>query len=131
MERFHQRLISAEKAVSTFGQIAGLKEPSDIERDAAIQRFEYSFEACWKTAEQYLYDIEGLDIGSPKGVIRCCRDVKLFNDKETVTALNMVNDRNLTTHTYNESVAEKIYADIETYYHLLKQWVGRMNQRAA
>ncbi|MFD2706227.1 hypothetical protein [Salibacterium lacus] len=41
MERLHQRLTSAEAALASFGQIAGLKEPSDIERDAAIQRCIY------------------------------------------------------------------------------------------
>lgn len=97
--------------------------PSEIERDAAIQRFEFSFEACWKAAKQYLYDIEGLDIGSPKGVTRGSREVSLFNEKEAITALNMVNDRNLTVHAYNEEVAEKIQANIGEYYHLLKLWV--------
>ncbi|MDQ0298350.1 nucleotidyltransferase substrate binding protein (TIGR01987 family) [Salibacterium salarium] len=128
MERLRHRLESAEKALVSLRQLAMLENLSDVERDAAIQRFEFSFEACWKLAKQYLYDIEGLDIGSPKGVIRSSREVNLFNEEETVTALNMVNDRNLTVHTYNEEIAEKIQANIEKYYRLLKRWVDRMNQ---
>ncbi|WP_221761340.1 nucleotidyltransferase substrate binding protein [Salibacterium salarium] len=40
----------------------------------------------------------------------------------------MVNDRNLTVHTYNEEIAEKIQANIEKHYRLLKRWVDQMNQ---
>ncbi|WP_156911800.1 nucleotidyltransferase substrate binding protein [Salibacterium aidingense] len=92
MEKLHHRLESAEKALSSLRQLAGLNNPSEVERDGAIQRFEFTFEACWKTAKQYLYDREGLDIGSPKGVIRSSREVNLFNEEETIPALNMVND---------------------------------------
>ncbi|WP_221761341.1 nucleotidyltransferase substrate binding protein [Salibacterium salarium] len=52
-----------------------------------FKRFEFSFEACWKLAKQYLYDIEGLDIGSPKGVIRSSREVNLFNEEDRLLQL--------------------------------------------
>ncbi len=92
MERLRRRLESAEKALSSLEKLVVLKKQTEVERDAAIQRFEFSFEACWKAGRQYLYDIEGLDIGSPKSVIRSSREVNLFSDEETVTALNMVNE---------------------------------------
>ncbi|GGF28448.1 nucleotidyltransferase [Halobacillus andaensis] len=126
MERLRQRLEAAEKALVAFEKLATIKNPNDVERDAAIQRFEFSFEACWKAAKQYLYDIEGVDTGSPKGVIRSCREVHLLEDEEAVLALEMVNDRNLTVHTYNEEVAIKIYKNLNRYNNLLHQWVERM-----
>ncbi|MFZ0369043.1 MAG: HI0074 family nucleotidyltransferase substrate-binding subunit, partial [Halobacillus sp.] len=101
--------------------------PNDVERDAAIQRFKFSFEASWKATKQYLYDIEGLDAGSPKGVIRSCRAVHLLEDEEAVLALEMVNDRNLTVRTYNEEVANKIHQNLPRYNNFLHQWVERMN----
>ncbi len=122
MERLQQRITTSEKALQTFNEILQIEEPSLIERDASIQRFEYSFEAMWKLGKQYLRDIEGVDIGSPKSVIRTCRDVGLFSDEETVTALEMVDDRNLTSHTYNEGVAEEIYSKLRLYSPLLNKW---------
>lgn len=77
MERLRQRLKAAEKALASFEKLANIKNPNDVERDAAIQRFEFSFEASWKAAKQYLYDVEGVDAGSPKSVIRSCREVHL------------------------------------------------------
>ncbi|WP_220353024.1 HI0074 family nucleotidyltransferase substrate-binding subunit, partial [Halobacillus trueperi] len=114
-------------ALASFEKLANLKNPNDVERDAAIQRFKFSFEASWKAAKQYLYDIEGLDAGSPKSVIRSCREVHLLEDEEAVLALEMVNDRNLTVHTYNEEVAIKIHKNLSRYNNLLHQWVERMN----
>ncbi|MBM7554440.1 HI0074 family nucleotidyltransferase substrate-binding subunit [Thalassobacillus pellis] len=129
MERLRQRLEAAEKALASFKQLAMLDQPTEIERDAAIQRFEFSFEASWKAAKQFLYDMEGLDVGSPKAVIRRSREVQLFQDDEAIVALEMVNDRNLTVHTYNEEVALKIQANLHVYHDLLQKWIGRMRDR--
>ena len=38
----------AARAQATFVELADLAAPSALERDAAIKRFEYSFEATWK-----------------------------------------------------------------------------------
>lgn len=129
MEKLQERLSLTKKALLSFGKLVHIQKPTDVERDAAIQRFEYSFEATWKTAKQYLYTVEGIDAGSPKGVIRYGREVGLFDEKETITALQMVNDRNLTVHTYNEEVAEQIHANLSLYFHTLNVWVGRIEQR--
>ncbi|SEA91629.1 Nucleotidyltransferase substrate binding protein like [Thalassobacillus cyri] len=51
----------------------------------------------------------------------------LLEDEEAVLALEMVNDRNLTVHTYNEEVAIKIHKNLSRYNDLLHQWVERMN----
>lgn len=129
MERLQERIVSAKKALASLQKLVVIEQPNDVERDALIQRFEFTFEASWKAAKQYLYDIEGIDIGSPKGVIRSCREITLFDDEETILALQMVNDRNLTVHTYNEEVAIKIHMNIKTYFPLLSNWILRMENR--
>ena len=53
-----------------------------MERDALIQRFEFSFELLWKCAKEYLYVEEGIDAASPKKVIRCCRELGLLDEGE-------------------------------------------------
>lgn len=99
-------------------------QPNSIERDASIQRFKFTFEAVWKAAKQWLYDVEGLDVGSPKSVIRTFREIGLFDEETTVLALQMVNDRNLTVHTYNEAFANEIYSKLTLYAPLLKNWIS-------
>lgn len=129
MERLQERLMAAKKALSSLSELVVIEHPNNVERDAAIQRFEFTFEATWKAAKQYLFDIEGIDIGSPKGVIRSCREVNLFSDEETILALQMVNDRNLTVHTYNEELAVKIHTNIYDYFPLLTFWLNRMDDK--
>lgn len=129
MERLQERLQSARKALDSLKKLVSIDRANDVERDASIQRFEFTFEAVWKAAKQYLYDIEGIDIGSPKGVIRSCREIHLFDEEETILALNMVNDRNLTVHTYNEELAIKIHSNLKSYFTLLSNWHERMEKR--
>ncbi|WP_096202428.1 HI0074 family nucleotidyltransferase substrate-binding subunit [Bacillus sp. FJAT-45350] len=122
MERLNQRKRLAKRALQTLVEVTNIKEPSIIERDATIQRFEYTFEAMWKLGKQYLRDIEGVDIATPKGIIRACREAGMFTSEETIKALEMVDDRNLTSHTYNEDLAEKIFGRIPRHVEILIKW---------
>lgn len=45
--------------------------------------------------------------------------MKIFTEEETVKALEMTDDRNLTAHTYHEEVAMDIYQKIRGYYELM------------
>jgi nucleotidyltransferase substrate binding protein (TIGR01987 family) len=121
MERLNQRKLNATKALETLDEILNHEGKSTILRDAAIQRFEYTFEAVWKAAKHFLFVNEGIDIGSPKGVIRSLREVGILEDDETQRALQMVDDRNKTSHTYNQDIAEKISKRLPDYYQLLKK----------
>ncbi|ABZ83816.1 nucleotidyltransferase substrate-binding protein, putative [Heliomicrobium modesticaldum Ice1] len=123
MERLKQRIDVACRAVSTLEVLLQVPKPNEVERDASLQRFEYSFEATWKAALHYLREMEGIEIGSPKGVIRACMQVGLLTPTETSEALEMVDDRNLTVHTYNEELARAIFMKLPRYASLLRRWV--------
>jgi nucleotidyltransferase substrate binding protein (TIGR01987 family) len=112
MERLKLRLNLARQAVARFEEALQIPRPSKLERDGAIQRFEYTFEAVWKACQRYLDVVEGLECASPKMCIRQLRDVALLDDKGATMALEMVDDRNNTVHTYNEALAEKIFAHL-------------------
>ncbi|ADG07763.1 HI0074 family nucleotidyltransferase substrate-binding subunit [Kyrpidia tusciae] len=129
MERLRNRLETALRRLNSLETI--LSEPGDsaIVRDAAIQRFEYTFEAAWKAAQLFLAVVEGIDLGSPKGVIRACREVALLNDKQAQQALAMADDRNMTVHTYNEGLADQIYARLPEYAQLIHAWLQSMARK--
>ncbi len=109
--------------------MALLPEPTRIERDAAIQRFEYSFEATWKAGQRYLQVIEGTAVGSPKAAIRASREAGLLDATTTEQALGMADDRNLTAHTYNESIAVAIAARLPRHLATLEAWLRAMRER--
>lgn len=126
MERLKERLEVAENALERLEEILVIENPSAVERDAAIQRFEFTFETVWKAAKDFLYEVEGIEAGSPKSVIRTCREVGIFDNEETEKALHMTDDRNLTVHTYNETLALKIFRRIRFYAPLLRKWLEKM-----
>ena len=123
MERLRKRVDTAKRALKTLQELLEVENPTIVERDAVIQRFEYTFEALWKTGKLFLREIEGLEIGSPKGVIRGFLQVGMFTEDQTALALTMVDDRNLTSHTYNEGLAEQIYDQVGDYADVMANWL--------
>ena len=131
MERTLERLSTARKALESLQALTLDEDVSDIVRDAAIQRFEYTFEAVSKAAQRYLRDIEGLELASPKSVARACFQVGVLSEEEVRLSLAMVDDRNLTVHTYNEGLARQIFSKLMRYAELMNDWLGAMEERVA
>ena len=86
-----------------------------ILRDAMIQRFEYSTEAFWKYLKSYLSTEHNLSANSPREVIRIGLKAKLYSEEASKELLQMLDDRNLTSHTYVEELAETIAGRIPSY----------------
>ena len=110
MDRLTWRLQQAARALTSFKQLAFIKSPSLIERDAAIQRFEYTTEACWKAAQAALLEHFGVEAASPKAVIRAAAQNGLLSEPDARAAMGLIDDRNLTSHTYNEALAITLFA---------------------
>ena len=70
MERLIERLGIARRALNALQEAIDRGLSDAIVRDAAIQRFEFTFEATWKAAQRFLLEAESLEFASPKGVIR-------------------------------------------------------------
>ncbi|HET7560028.1 MAG TPA: nucleotidyltransferase substrate binding protein [Limnochordia bacterium] len=54
MERLGERLATAQKALGSLLSLPLASEVDDIVRDAAIQRFEYTYETVWKVMRRWL-----------------------------------------------------------------------------
>lgn len=132
MDRLKLALEQAARALSRLEEVLAMSSPTgtDIVRDAAVQRFEFTFEALWKAARHFLLQREGVDAASPKGVIRACHRVGLLTHDETAQALAMTDDRNLTSHTYDESLAALLYQRLPDHARLMRQWLERMRSKA-
>ncbi len=60
--------------------------------------------------------MHGIICNSPKSCFREGLSVELFDAKITEVFLNMVNDRNDTTHTYDEERIKEIFKNIKSLY---------------
>jgi nucleotidyltransferase substrate binding protein (TIGR01987 family) len=117
---FSEKFQSAAKALTTLEEVFEA-EYSIFVRDSAIQRFEYTTEAVWKCLQLYLNEYEGIISSSPKACMREAKKVKILTDKETELALEMIDDRNLTAHTYHEEVARMLFERLPQYSILMKK----------
>lgn len=94
-------------------------DPNFIIRDGIIQRFEFTFELFWKYLK-CLLEAKGVEARYPKDVLSEAYMGKLISDEKIW--LEMLRDRNLTSHTYNQDLSEEIYTHIKTkYYPLIAQ----------
>jgi len=127
MEKLKRKLEISKKALDTLEEILNV-EPSKIVRDATIQRFEYNFEAIWKLLKEYLFYKEGIVCNSPKSCFREAFSVGLLTEEETALFLQMTDDRNLTSHTYDEEIAENLYKRVRNHFELMLTLFKRINK---
>lgn len=115
--RWKQRFNQFEKAFALLQSAITIKHPSVTERAGLIQFFEMAFELGWKLLKDFL-EAEGYAINSPRDAIKQGYQSQIIEaGHEWINALE---DRNLTTHTYNEQTAELVERKIrQDYYPLL------------
>jgi len=89
-------------------------------RDSTIQRFEFTVETLWKAIKAFLLKVEGVDCRSPKGCIREFFSSGYLTEDEAGKLLEMIDDRNLTSHTYREEIADLIFSKIKDYTELME-----------
>lgn len=124
---------SAARRIAILSQaLARLQEalsvPEDpIVRDACIQRFEFTFEMAWKGIQAHAR-AEGLTCLSPRDCLRTAFQLGLVDDDPGWMA--MVEDRNRTTHTYDEASARAIYTALPGHARLLAALLRRLREAA-
>jgi len=122
-----EALEQLEKALGIFEEN---KYPDmyDIVRDSSIQRFEFSFDAFWKYLKEYLSDHRKVQVEfpSPNKTFRTCYEQKLITNDERKILIDSTKDRNLTSHTYNEILAEQVSERIVEYYKVMRAVVDRL-----
>ena len=114
--RWKQRFENFEKSFLLLKEFTQIKTPSKIERAGGIQFFEMSFELAWKVLKDYL-ESEGFEPKSPKATLKQAFQSNLIEDGHIW--MDALDDRNLTVHTYDEELAQKISFNIVNNYYLI------------
>jgi len=107
---------------------AVVQPESELIRDATIQRFEFTFEVVWKTLKFYL-ERQGHECGGPRATLKKAFVENLISTPEEADVwLQMLEDRNLTAHAYDEALAHRIYTHIVRDYARLLASMARKIQ---
>ena len=96
---------------------------TDLNRDASIQRFEFTMELAWKTMKRIL-KYKSILINSPRDTIRESAKEGLIDDPKAW--FTFLESRNMTSHVYDEKVAERIYSSLPAFKIELDAFIDRI-----
>ncbi len=119
IEKLNRSFVMTEDALFSLENV--LNEPMDKDeymKDASIQRFEYSIELFWKLLKIILENKCAIIAKNPKDILSesYAQD---FIENEQIW-LDMIKDRNRTSHLYDQALANEIYQNIkEKYFNIM------------
>lgn len=113
-ENYRRALRRLEKGVEIVDhKLDSEKEIDDLLKEGLIQRFEYTHELAWKVMKDYA-EYQGYnDIRGSRDAIRKSFEMDLISDKRWMESIE---DRNLTSHNYDDETAEEITSNIKNVY---------------
>jgi nucleotidyltransferase substrate binding protein (TIGR01987 family) len=128
--RWKQRFDNYQRALHQLTRAIQLKQQrplSDLEQQGLIQGFECTHELAWNVLKDYL-EMEGIQglVGS-RSTVREAFKRGLVDNGEVW--MDMIEKRNLSSHTYNQPVADALAAAIvdryyEAFLKLHQRFVG-------
>jgi nucleotidyltransferase substrate binding protein (TIGR01987 family) len=127
--RWKQRFSNYKKALATLKnavELAKSRELTDLEKQGMIQGFEFTFELAWNVMKDFLEEQGVTGIIGSKNAVRHAFNKNLIEDGQVW--MNMIKDRNLTAHSYDEKTAEDLAVSITgNYYSQLASFSEKMN----
>jgi nucleotidyltransferase substrate binding protein (TIGR01987 family) len=105
-----KRCPSLKEAVT----LAQKRPLSKLEEQGLIQAFEFTHELAWNVLKDFLEERGVLNLYGSRDTTREAFKTRLIENGEAW--MNMIQSRNLTSHTYDEVVAAEIASAIRTTY---------------
>ena len=128
--RWIQRLSNYTKALKRLKAAVEIekKRPlSDLEKQGMVQAFEFTHELAWKTLKDLLEHRGNSEIYGSKDASRKAFQLGLIENGEVW--MDMIKNRNLSSHTYDEKTADKIVSAVcGQYIHEFIKMEERLTQ---
>lgn len=116
--RWQQRFQNFENAFRLLKKLSTLSTPSEGEILGIIQAFEVTFELSWKVLGDF-FKMNGFEVSGPREIIKLAfQEGHIIQGEKWLMALE---DRNATSHIYDEERIREIITNISTNYITLFQ----------
>jgi nucleotidyltransferase substrate binding protein (TIGR01987 family) len=126
--RWIQRFQNLTKAMGYLEMALQIPNPDILQKAGIIQFFEMSFELSWNMVKDYLEEQGFMDIKSPRGAIKKAFEMGIIENGHDW--MDLLLDRNLTAHTYDEQKATEMEQLIQNkYFPLLKALHNAFKQK--
>ena len=115
--RWKQRFNNYEKALRHLEQALSVENPDIIQKAGMVQFFEMTFELSWKMLKDYLEEQGFEEVVSPRSAIKKAFETSLVQDGHGW--MQMLENRNLAFHVYDENTSREFTTAIREKYHPL------------
>lgn len=122
-----RRFYQCEKALGQLESMLGETVRASYFDDALIQRFEFTLEMFWKLLRVVVASVTKEDATFPKRIFELAFQVKLIDQPHAWE--NMLDDRNKTSHTYDENYAHDVAKRIPLYASMIRATFNQLQQR--
>jgi nucleotidyltransferase substrate binding protein (TIGR01987 family) len=112
--RWVQRFANYKKALSQLEKFVAQGKLNELEEQGLIQAFECTHELAWNVLRDYLREQGNFTIHGSRDATREAFKLDLIHEGETW--MEMIQDRNRTSHTYNRETADLIAKNIMQRY---------------
>ena len=134
--KFTRKLKDLEAALANFRDALTL-EPSlfpelvaDNIKSGQIQKFEFTIELLWKTVQIFLFEVDGIDVVTPKSVAKEFVEAGYCDYETYERFIRAINDRNQLSHIYRQEMAETIRQRLPESVQMAEQIVSVMRMKA-
>ena len=111
--KVNQSLANLDRALTRLEEALAVDLSNPMAIDATIQHFEFSIELFWKTIKRCLA-LQGIETNTPRASLKAAYQIGWLNDESAW--LEMLKDRNETSHIYDENTALRIYQHIKAHF---------------
>ncbi len=126
--RWKQRFQNFSKALDYLESALEIENPDIIQKAGTIQFFEMSFELSWNLVKDYLEEQGFVDVKSPRTALKKAFEIGIIEDGHHW--MDLLLDRNLTAHTYDEQKATEMELLIlNKYFPILKSLHQHFNEK--
>jgi len=118
--RWKQRFENYKKALVTLTNAINLSKQrtlSDLEKQGLIQGFEFTHELAWKTLKDFFRSKGVSEIYGSKDATKTAFQNGIITNGEAW--FNMIESRNLSSHTYDTEISDEIVESVIGVYHEL------------
>lgn len=135
--KFTRKLKDLEAALTNFRDALTL-EPAlfpeliaDNIKSGQIQKFEFTVELLWKTVQVFLFEVDGVDVVTPKSVAKEFVEAGYCDYETYELFIRAINDRNQLSHIYRQEMAETIRQRLPEYVLVVERVVRVMLEKLA
>ena len=131
-----RKLSDLEAALGNFRDSLTLKPSlfpelvADNIKSGQIQKFEFTIELLWKTVQVFLFEVDGIDVVTPKSVAKEFVEAGYCNYEIYELFIRAINDRNQLSHIYRQEMAETIWLRLPQLVPVIEQIVTAMKSKS-